>query len=106
DVSPKSPYVVSYNLLNSPRVCDFSRICPHVFFCRTATEVALWVSSYACKARRMMKLQISMGRETPSFVPITNYNLAAVRNANQRLSEPLFIGAPTENPRLRNKTMK
>src|SRR5437588_8853274 len=76
------------------------------FYCRTATEVALWVSSRACKAQRMMKLQISMGRETAGFVPVTNNNLEAVRNANPRFAEPLYIGAPTENPGRGLKSMK
>jgi hypothetical protein len=54
----------------------------------------------------MMKLRISMGRETTSFVPVTIHNLATVRNVNHRCAEPLFIGAPTENPGMRIKTMK
>ena len=53
-----------------------------------------------------MKLQISTGHEITNFVPVLNYNSAAVRNANPRFAEPLFIGASTENPKTRIKTMK
>src|ERR1043166_2900698 len=58
------------------------------------------------KARCMMKLQISTGHEITNFVPVLNYNSAAVRNANPRFAEPLFIGASTENPKTRIKTIK
>jgi hypothetical protein len=54
----------------------------------------------------MMKLQITTGRETPGFVPVTSKTLSTARNANQHRSEPLCIGAPTESPRMKSRSMR
>jgi len=52
-----------------------------------------------------MKLNISDWRETSSFVRITTKNPAALKSS-RRCAEMLFIGAPTESPSTKVKTMK
>jgi hypothetical protein len=45
----------------------------------------------------MIKLHISVWRDTTSLVPVTNKNLSATKS-NRPFTESPFIGAPTESP--------
>src|SRR5215470_13634226 len=53
----------------------------------------------------MMKLHISVWRETTSLVPVINKNLSALQS-DRRFAESLFVGAATESPLKKIKTMK
>jgi len=53
----------------------------------------------------MMKLPISVWRETASFVRVTTKNLAALK-FSRRGAEALSIGAPTESPLGRTRTTR
>jgi hypothetical protein len=53
----------------------------------------------------MMKLQISVWRETTSVVPVIDKNILALRS-DRRFAESPFVGAATESPLKKIKTMK
>jgi hypothetical protein len=53
----------------------------------------------------MMKLHISVWRETASLVSVINNNVAKLKSS-RRLPEAHFIGAPTESPSRKFKAMK